>query len=91
MLKVLLSKSNNSVFKISSQSDNTVKYIQQILINSGLNEIAKNTNFSPSITFQNRDQSTEIKTQFYIGFQNKEQVIVPIFEFYKELIDFYEY
>ncbi|MDB4533931.1 hypothetical protein N9242_03595 [Vicingaceae bacterium] len=62
--------------------------IESLLLNSGLEEIANDTTFKPTILFKRVDNNNiEITTQFYLGFENKEEAILPIARFYKGLID----
>lgn len=78
---------NTKSLKVSSQNKNTQIKIEDALFNSGLEKIASDTVFEPMIKLSQNKDEIEVFTIFYLGFQNKENSILPIINFYKDLID----
>jgi len=84
--KLLFSKNKFSL-KVIIESNQNQRRIEGILSESGLEQIAKETSFNPEIKFITKGLETEVKTHFYLGFKNKEKSILPVINFYKDLIN----
>lgn len=75
-----------NAWKIKCSSERLKLNFIQMLKNSGLTKIANTEGFEPEIKAQFKDEKYSIHTQYYLGFNGKENSIVPMIEFYKSLI-----
>ncbi|WP_298321387.1 hypothetical protein [uncultured Aquimarina sp.] len=78
-----------SRFKINTHNRNLKDFLSKNSSLKLLSKIADKEDFSPIITCQN-DCSWEITTKYHLEFDNWTQVLEPIIELYKELIDEFE-
>ncbi len=88
-IKKLFSKQKNSL-KVINPDQNIRLKIEEILNKTGLEKIAQDTLFEPKVEFKSSENEIKIITKFYLGFDNKENSIVPIIDFYKKLIDIFK-
>ncbi len=65
------------------------KEIERLLIESHLEQIARDTLFEPQIEIQQKKGGYEMITKFYLGFDDKEHSIIPMIDFYKGIIDYF--
>lgn len=82
--KVLFRKDKKRL-KVISESSRIKDFLRDNDSLNCLNEIAKKENFSPTILCDNF-----ITTEYSLSFENWEQVVNPIIELYKNLIDEFE-
>jgi len=75
-------------WKIKCKSKLMSNNLNQILRLSGLTKIANKRPFEPITEGIIVDNTYYINTKFYLGFDNKEDSLLPIIKFYKKLIDF---
>ena len=75
-----------NILKVTSQDSNLKSYIEKKLVEIGLEEIARKSQFLPEIKgfYQNEYQ---IKTTYSLSFNDQQKVLRPMIKFYKELID----
>lgn len=73
---------------IKCKDSNTKTIIENTLEQSGLKELAEERAFEPDVEILPEGQFYKVKTHFYLGFDNKEDSLLPVVNFYKKLIDF---
>lgn len=78
-LKALSIKSEDEVF---------TNHFENVLSKINLEKIARTVQFEPRITGSNNKNIYEINTAFYLGFSQKKEVLRPLIELYKALIDY---
>jgi hypothetical protein len=49
--------------------------------------LANDTSFEPIMSGINNLQTYTFSTKFYLGFANKEDWLIPVIEFHKQIID----
>ncbi len=76
-----------NLLKINCAEKKVEGYIQDKLLDSKLEEIARSSQFEPIIIGIQKD-SFEITTNYSLVFSRKNDVIRPLIKFYKSLIDF---
>nr|WP_299206737.1 hypothetical protein [uncultured Brumimicrobium sp.] len=71
------------------KSDDTLfkAFILKTLETTSYNEIANKTTFEPKLSGNKIEGYYKINTNFYIGFDNKEQSILPSINLHKSIID----
>lgn len=74
-------------FKIECDSSSLKEYVIRTLESSGYSALANRTTFEPEIHCIKRENSYELSTVFYMGFNDQEQSIIPSIEVHKQLID----
>ncbi len=79
---------NKNPWKIKSNNIIISKKLNELLNQSGLTEIAKNKTFEPTIIGNNLNGLYKLNTIFYLGFDDKEDSLVPIIDFHKSFIEF---
>lgn len=62
------------------------RLLENIVGESGLENIARETQFEPRLYFTVNSGTLEMKLEYYLGFQNKEEAIHPTLEFFKRMI-----
>ena len=77
------------IWKIKCKNINIENHLIKSLKSFGLTQMAQETTFEPQIIGKNENDSYIIYTKFYLGFNNKENSLLPMIEFHKNLIDFY--
>lgn len=82
----LFSKEKNP-FKIECDSSSLKEHVIHALESSGYSALANRTTFEPEIHCIKRENSYELNTVFYMGFNDQEQSIIPSIELHKQLID----
>jgi len=69
--------------------DQTLKdVIERSLDHTGLKHIANNSAFEPEIIGKIDGGRYLLETRFYLGFDNKEESLLPLINFYKFIVDF---
>ena len=71
-----------------SGDKNFTNHFENILSKLNLEAIANTTQFEPTITGIIKDNFYEINTIYYLGFSHKKEVLRPLIELYKALIDY---
>ncbi|MEM7186459.1 MAG: hypothetical protein AAF466_07355 [Bacteroidota bacterium] len=83
-LRILFPRKN--MLKVSSSNNQLKKYIEKKLVDTGLENIARKYQFSPSI-FGKHHEGYEVSASFTLSFDRKELVLKPMIQLYKDLID----
>ncbi len=79
---------NKSPWKVKCH-DKEVKYLFERLLNSaGLKQMAEERAFEPELIGTLAGQKYTLKTKFYLGFDDKEESLLPMINFYKMVIDY---
>ncbi len=78
---------NVNLLKINCDNKDFENYIQNSLIELGLEEIAEDSQFEPTINGKQKE-NYEVTTIYSLSFDRKKDVIKPLINFYKSLIDF---
>ncbi len=73
---------------IKSDDKKFTNHFENILSKLNLEAIANTTQFEPTITGTRKDKVYEINTIYYLGFSHKKEVLRPLIELYKALIDY---
>ena len=81
---------NKNVWNIYCKNQNTKNYLFNSLKNFSLTKMAENSTFEPIIKGQIESNYFIINTKFYLGFKNKEESILPIINFHKSLIEYFQ-
>lgn len=76
----------SDTFSITCADNNFKSALKEILANSKYTEIANSTQFEPQISGTFKDEVYHLKTSFYLGFNDKEQSILPSIDLHKALI-----
>ena len=74
-------------WKIKSKNRLTTASVNDCLNKSGMTDFARKVAFSPTITGKYLNGRFNCKTQFHLGFDDKEESFKPSMEFQKILID----
>jgi hypothetical protein len=82
----LFAKNRKSLIVITELKEAKLK-IEAILISTGLEKIAKQTQFDPKIDFVKNGSELEIKTRIYLGFKETEKTISKLLKLYIALYD----
>ncbi len=85
-LKRLINRENGGL-SISCEDKKTKDYIQSKLIEFGLEDIAKESQFEPLIIGLAKDKF-ELSTAYSLQFSKKREVIRPLIKLYKSLVDY---
>jgi len=85
-IKRLFSR-NKSPFIVQSKDDLFDVFILNVLDDAGYNEIATKTTFDPELSGVNTADHYKLSTNFYLGFDDKENSILPSINLYKRIID----
>ena len=80
----LLFKKN--ILKVNTIDANLKSFLASKLIENKLEFIARESMFTPEIEW-NRLKSNKLKAHFSLSFENKKEVLEPMINFYKDLID----
>ncbi len=83
----LFSKSKHP-WKIKCKDDNVKVLFEETLEHNGLKRIAEEKAFEPEIEGHLDGKTYTLKTKFYLGFDNKEESLLPLINFYKGIIDY---
>lgn len=75
-------------WKVKSSDKSVVLFIENIMETVGFNKIAEETSFEPIIECNDDGGQYSIKTRFYLGFDNKEDTLLPLINLYKGFIDY---
>lgn len=78
---------NKSFWEIKSESTLFTSKLMDVLRQSSLTNLANDTSFEPIMSGINNLQTYTFSTKFYLGFTNKEDSIIPVIEFHKQIID----
>ncbi len=79
---------NKYPWVIKCDDKSTKALVENSLEQFGLNALGKKYAFEPDIDIQKSGQKYIVKTKYYLGFDNKEDSLLPMVLFYKGLIDF---
>jgi len=77
-----------NILKVACKDSDFTKFIVRKFDSLGIEEIARNFQFEPSIVGDKIAGNYEIKTTFHLAFQEKKNILRPLIKFYKSLIDF---
>lgn len=83
-----LFSSKKNPWKITTKNNLFTSKLSNALKSSGLNKMADESSFEPTITGKNADATYFFKTTFYLGFEDKEHSLNPIIDFYQKVIEF---
>lgn len=75
-------------FEIECENSNFKEWLLNRLKILGLDRISRDSLFEPKIFGRKEEGGFEIVTKYHLEFSNKENVIRPLIEFYKALIDY---
>lgn len=79
-----------SRFKIRSENEKIKYFLEHNDVLKQLSDIANNTAFTPHITIDNKNGVDRIITKYHLEFEDWTQVIEPMIELYKNLMDEFE-
>ena len=79
-----------SRFIILCENKNFVHFLNTNMAFKKLSEIANKTNFTPEVDCIKKDKSGKITTNYHLEFDDWTQVIEPMIDFYKNIIDEFE-
>ena len=80
--------SKRNMLKVECKNPQFKKFLEEILITTGLEQIARDNLFEPRIVTEIIKNEHKIALGFYLGFEDKIGVVIPLLEFYKHLIDY---
>lgn len=83
----LLFRRKKNPWKIKCTDDLLLHKLQTILRTSGIDDLADQEAFEPTITGEVIDGSYSIHAIYSIAFNRKEESIMPMINFFKQLID----
>ena len=86
----LFNRKKLNVLKINCEDASFKDYLQKKLLELDLENFARNSQFDPDIRLIHSGGISELKTKFYLGFEDKHRVIQPILRFYEAVIDWGE-
>ena len=75
------------ILKIDCKDEKFGICIREKLQDTGLEQLARKTQFEPSIEGEMNENAYMLVTSYYLGFSEKEEVLSMIIEFYKLVID----
>lgn len=75
-------------WRIKCKEKQIKKQLSKLLNDFGLTKLADETRFEPEIMIRKTRSLHEVKTSYYLGFDNKEESIEQVLEFNKALIDY---
>lgn len=83
-----LFSSKGNILKVECKHPQFKKYLEEILISTGLEQIARDNLFEPRIETKTEKNEVKIIAGFYLGFEDKIGTILPLLDFYKQIIDY---
>ncbi len=81
---------NKSKFKISCTNQNFLHFLNTDKSLNKIGEIAQKTKFHPEIKCNGENRNVEIVSKYHLEFEDWTQVIEPLIQFYKNVIDEFE-
>lgn len=78
---------NKQAFKVHSNDPKTISFLVDLLDASSYHELVLNTTFEPEIRGESSGEYYQVKTIFYLGFNDKELSIVPSIELHRQIMD----
>ena len=88
---VRLFTKKGEMLKVKTENKGLKVEILKLLKDNNLEKMANDTAFEPEIDSKFLDGHYIIDTKFYLGFDNKEDSIIPIVNFYKGMIDYLKF
>jgi len=85
-LSRLFTKKSN-IWSVKGAEKGIETKIKEILNSSGLSQLADEVSFLPTINGTENNKEFNVFIHFYLGFERKEESILPIIEFCKSTID----
>lgn len=82
----LFNKKKN-ILKVECSAQNFSKILIAKLATLQIEETARNFQFEPTILGKKANNQYELKTSYHLAFPNKKEILRPIIDFYKCLID----
>lgn len=76
-----------TLFKVRCENENFKSNLEQFLVNSGMNEIAKESSFQPTIQLIYKDKQAFLQTDYHLEFDDKIGALHALIYFYQNLID----
>lgn len=74
-------------FEVESSNVQFKSYLEEVLLESGMDEIAKENLFEPTIQVERIDGSQYINTEYHLQIKDKIGAIKALIDFYKLIID----
>ena len=87
---IILFNKNKKSLIVQTEKEGVRNSIEKFLIETGLEQIAKDTLFEPIIVFKESGQNLDVELMFSMVFKDKEKVIKPVIEFLSKLEDYIE-
>ena len=84
---IMLFRRNKNPWSIQSSNEMFANKIKMIIESSGIEQLANDVAFEPSISGKFIEKEYRIFTRYYLGFDKYEDSILPLIDFYKKLID----
>jgi hypothetical protein len=81
---------NKSRIQIITKNEHFKEIVEAMVRESGMDDISKDLNFEPSISFDLEQSKWKLKIQYSLQFSNKELAILPIFKFYEKFIQTFQ-
>lgn len=82
----LMSKYSEILY-LKSNNDKFQSLMEQSRVFHNLNRLAKEDSFQPFVVGKETEGQIHIRTEYHLDFINRRQVVEPLIEFYKYLID----
>lgn len=79
---------NKHPWRITCKDQKLKEVLERSLDHAGLKHIADNSAFEPELVGKTDGGCYLLETRFYLGFDNKEESLLPVINFYKSIIDF---
>ena len=79
---------NKQPWKVKSNHKSIILFVENSMESVGFNKMAKETSFEPVLECKQNGNQYDIKTRFYLGFNNKEESLLPLINLYKGCIDY---
>jgi hypothetical protein len=76
-----------NILKVESVNNAYKVYLEDLLVSTNLEMLARKNLFEPTITLRRESTSKVLLTEFYLGFGDKENVLYGLIVFYKNIID----
>lgn len=77
-----------NILKVHCSNTKFKAYIEESLIQLGIEQIARNNLFEPCVVGKNITGEYSLITTYHLAFEEKQKELEPIINFYKRIIDF---
>ena len=79
---------NKNLLKVECAENNFSKFLQEKLSSLQIEETARKFLFEPTLLGSKENNHYELKTSYHLAFPDKKNILRPLIDFYKCLIDY---